>query len=123
MESRTIKQTALISVMAGLLTGCGSNLSDQIEGIKWAPVNSSGGAQVNRFVNGKFQLCKTKKGAWETKGTYEIDGDFIILRRGDKEQRKSISLVKKGSGKQDTLTIGTQSWLSIETKYCPFEKG
>jgi len=116
-----MRQLATVCVIAVFLTGCsGPNLSDKIEGTKWAETTKRV-TPLYRFNNGELLRCVPRKGIWEEiKTSYKIDGDFIVLtKEGKKEERMSITYNKQPNGKT-SLTMGSTLWHAVERDSCPF---
>jgi len=108
-----------LGVVAFLIAGSGAVFPNQIEGIRWT-YDGGGELHMTRFLDGEFSGCSTRVGEWEVIGGYEIDGEFLILRTGEKEQRKKMTVT--GEGNEKVLVFGNAKMVVAKTDACMEKK-
>ena len=99
MTNTKLRNMALISIIAGLLSACGADVSKEIAGVKW----NKSEYRLMRFHNNEIQECKKSKGKWYAVGQYELDGDTLVVKKGSQVTRGSIAVT--GEGDKKTLVL------------------
>jgi hypothetical protein len=103
---------SIIIVFVSLLHGCGSDISEQIEGVKWADNFSKLGTSqaYTRFINGKIMSCVKDEGKWKAVTSYEIKGNKLTIPADDKSKEERVFEIKiKGSGEEKVLIMTKRS--------------
>jgi len=120
-----IKKIILGIAVTGLLSGCGSSLEEQIEGVKW---QADGGKalQFLRFVGGEMQHCSMRTlSQWKIALSYEVDGRKLIMMDSNSEKKIEIDVVVEGNGDGRILIIdypekGVKKFaVSTANEFCP----
>lgn len=91
MESGIIKLMFILAVTL-FLNACGSDVSEQIKGVKW----KQGEYSLMRFHNNELQICKIRRGKWRSMGNYEINGNELVLKQGSNVTRGTIDVTGDG---------------------------
>jgi len=125
-----MKYILMLSLSVMFIQGCNTDISDQIEGIKWSDNYSKLGSSqaYTSFVNGKVMSCIKNDGQWNASASYEISGSRLAILPDDKKKAKLFFDIKvKGSGDDRVLIMArTTGDKKIEmtfpvsiTKDCP----
>ena len=98
----------MFSLSVLFLQGCSTDISDQIEGIKWNDNYSKLGRSqaYTSFINGKVMSCVKNDGQWYAIRRYEISGNKLAILPDDKNKEKRFFDIKvKGSGDDRVLIM------------------
>ena len=119
-----IKKIILVCAAAGLLNGCGSNLAEQIEGVKWQ-ADSGKKLKFLRFIGGEMQHCSMKTmSQWKTASSYEIDGKKLIMIGTEPGQKTETDVTVEGKDNGRILILnhpekGPQKFAISTAEFCP----
>lgn len=92
MINSKIKKAACISVISFLSSACDADVSAQIAGVKW----EKNEYKLLRFHNKEIQECRKSREKWLTKGSYEIDGNALMMKAGSRVTRGTIEVAGEG---------------------------
>lgn len=103
-----MKRFVMFVLFTLLLPACGTEVSDQIEGIRWIDNYSKLGNSpaYTSFKDGKVFSCVKKENQWQTITRYEITGNKLaILPEAKDTAKKLFEIDVTGSGENRVLTM------------------
>ena len=107
-----MKNSVFLVLFSIFIQACSTEVSDQIEGVKWTDNYSKLGNSpaYTSFKDGKVFSCVKKENQWQTITRYEISGNKLaILPEAKDTAKKLFEIDVTGSGENRVLTMTSGS--------------